>query len=68
MRSSDFQGGFSGMNRRNFLFGAAAAAAAATSAMTPLARAQDSATPDAATQAKLDRISLLTNNFDGLLP
>src|SRR6185437_926984 len=71
MRFSDIQRGFSGMNRRNFLFGAAAAAAA--SAMTPLVRAQGTATQGAATQgtadqAKLDRISLLTNNFDGLLP
>jgi len=49
------------MNRRDFLFGAAAAAAA--SAMSPLARAQE-----AATRAKLDRISLLTNDFSGLLP
>ncbi len=57
MRSCDFQCGFSGMNRRDFLFGSAAAA------MSRLAWAQD-----AATQAKLDRISLLTNNFDGLLP
>jgi hypothetical protein len=61
MRSSDFSCSFSGMNRRDFLFGAAAAAAA--SAMSPLARAQD-----AATRAKLDRISLLTNDFAGLLP
>ena len=61
MRSCDFQRGFSGMNRRDFLFGAAAAAAA--SAMSPLARAQE-----AATRAKLDRISLLTNDFYGLLP
>ena len=61
MRSSNFQRGFSGMNRRDFLFSSAAAAAAV--AMNPLARAQD-----AATSAKLDRISLLTNNFDGLLP
>ena len=61
MRFSDFQGGFSGMNRRDFLIGAAAAAAA--SAMSPQAGAQD-----AATRAKLDRISLLTNDFSGLLP
>ena len=53
--------GFFGMNRREFLF--CAAAAAATSAMSPLARAQE-----AATRAKLDRISLLTNDFYGLLP
>ena len=49
------------MKRRDFLFGAAAAAAA--SAMSPLAGAQE-----AATRAKLDRISLLTNDFYGLLP
>lgn len=49
------------MNRRDFLFCAAAAAAA--SAMSPLARAHE-----AATRAKLDRISLLTNDFYGLLP
>jgi secreted PhoX family phosphatase len=49
------------MNRRDFLSGATAAAAA--SAMSPLARAQE-----AATRAKLDRISLLTNDFYGLLP
>jgi len=56
----DFQCDFAGMNRRDFLFGVAAAAA---SAMSPLARAQE-----AATRAKLDRISLLTNDFEGLLP
>jgi sugar phosphate isomerase/epimerase len=57
VRSFYFQCGFSGMDRRDFLFGAAA------SAMSPLARAQD-----AATRGKLDRISLLTNDFSGLLP
>jgi len=61
MRSCDFQRGFSSMNRRDFLFGSAVAAAAF--AMSPLAGAQD-----AATRAKLDRISLLTNDFNGLLP
>ncbi len=59
MRSCDFQRGFSGINRRDFLFGAAAAAFA----ITRQARAQD-----AATRAKLDRISLLTNDFEGKLP
>src|SRR5262249_30786184 len=54
-----FSARFFGMNRRDFLFGAAAAA----SAMSPLARAQE-----ATTRAKLDRISLLTNDFNGLLP
>jgi Xylose isomerase-like TIM barrel len=61
MRSCDFQRGFSGLNRRDFLFGSAAAVAA--SAISRLAWAQD-----AATRAKLDRISLLTNDFEGLLP
>ena len=61
MKSREFQRGFPGMNRRDFLLGSAAAAAAV--AMNPLAEAQD-----AATRAKLDRISLLTNDFDGLLP
>ena len=61
MRSGDFQRGFSGLNRRDFLFGSAAAAAAF--GMSGLARAQD-----AATLAKLDRISLMTNDFDGTLP
>jgi hypothetical protein len=58
MRFCDFQRGFSGMNRRNFLFGSAAAASAISRA-----RAQD-----AATLAKLDRISLMTNDFDTILP
>jgi hypothetical protein len=61
MRSYDVQRGSSGMNRRDFLFGSAAAAAA--SIISRLAPAQD-----AATRAKLDRISLLTNDFEGLLP
>ncbi len=61
MRSGDFRRGFSGLNRRDFLFGSAAAAAAF--GMSGLARAQD-----AATLAKLDRISLMTNDFDGTLP
>ena len=61
MRSRDFQRGFFGMSRRDFLFGTAATAAA--SAMSGLALAQDSAT-----LAKLDRISLLTNDFSGILP
>src|SRR5215469_17302148 len=61
MRSCDFQRGFPGMNRRDFLFGSAVAAAAF--ATRHLAGAQD-----AATRAKLDRISLLTNDFYGLLP
>ncbi len=61
MRSSEFQRGFSGMNRRDFLLGSAAAAAA--SALSRPAGAQD-----AATDAKLDRISLLTNDFSDLLP
>ena len=46
------------MKRRDFLFGAAAVAAA----MRPLAA------QEAATRAKLERISLLTNDFYGLLP
>ena len=46
------------MNRREFLMGSAAAASAIR-----LARAQD-----AATLAKLDRISLMTNDFDAILP
>ena len=61
MRSGDFQHGFSGMNRRDFLVGSAATAAAF--GMSRLARAED-----AATRAKLDRISLMTNDFDGTLP
>ncbi|MFP5276730.1 MAG: sugar phosphate isomerase/epimerase family protein [Acidobacteriota bacterium] len=61
MTFSDFQRGGSGINRRHFLFGTAAAAAA--SAFGRLASAQA-----AATAAKLDRISLLTNDFNGLLP
>jgi Xylose isomerase-like TIM barrel/TAT (twin-arginine translocation) pathway signal sequence len=61
MRSDDLKRGFPGMNRRDFLFGSAAVAAAP--AISRLAWAQD-----AATRAKLDRISLLTNDFDGLLP
>jgi hypothetical protein len=61
MRSRDFQQGLFGMNRRDFLFGSAVAAA--VFATTPLVEAQD-----AATRAKLDRISLLTNDFEGLLP
>jgi hypothetical protein len=58
MSSCDFQRGFSGMNRRAFLFGSAAAASAIS-----LARAQD-----ASTLAKLDRISVMTNDFDAKLP
>jgi Xylose isomerase-like TIM barrel len=61
MRSTGFQRGFSMRSRRDFLFGSAAVAAA--SATNRLAWAQD-----AATRAKLDRISLMTNDFDGLLP
>jgi Xylose isomerase-like TIM barrel len=61
MRSNDLQRGISRMNRRNFLFGSTAAVAA--TAMSRLAPAQD-----AAVRAKLDRISLLTNDFEGLLP
>ena len=57
MRSCDFPRGFSGMKRRDFLFGSAAACALTQ------ARAQD-----AATRAKLDRISLMTNDFDTILP
>src|SRR5262245_33368046 len=57
MRPCDLQRGFSGMNRRDFLFGSAVAAAAL--ATRHLAGAQD-----AATRAKLDRISLLTNDFE----
>jgi hypothetical protein len=58
MRSCDFQRGLSGMNRRDFLFGSATAASAIS-----LARAQDTATP-----AKLDRISIMTNDFHSVLP
>jgi hypothetical protein len=61
MRSCDFQRGVPGVSRRDFLFGSAAAAAAL--ATSRLAGAQD-----AGTRAKLDRISLLTNDFNGLLP
>lgn len=61
MRSCDFQRGFFRMNRRDFLFGTAATAAA--SALSRMALGQDSAT-----LAKLDRISLLTNDFSGILP
>ncbi len=61
MRSCGFQRGISGINRRDFLIGSVATAAA--SAMSRPAPAQD-----AATRAKLDRISLLTNDFEGLLP
>ena len=61
MRSREFQRGFFGMNRRDFLFGTAATVAA--SALSRLALAQDSAT-----LAKLDRISLLTNDFSDTLP
>jgi xylose isomerase-like TIM barrel protein len=61
MRSWDFQRGFFGMDRRDFLFGTAATVAA--SALSHLALAQDSAT-----LAKLDRISLLTNDFSDTLP
>jgi len=56
MKSIDFERGVSGINRRQFLFGSAAAS------VIGLARAQD-----AATQAKLDRISLMTNDFDNIL-
>ena len=61
MSSSDFQRGFSGMNRRDFLFGSAAA-------VTALATSHFAGAQDAAIRAKLDRISLLTNDFEGLLP
>jgi len=58
MRSCDFQRGHSGMNRRAFLFGSAAALSA-----VGLVRAQDPAT-----RAKLGRISVMTNDFDTILP
>jgi hypothetical protein len=61
MRFCDLQRGFSGRNRRDFLLGSAAAAAGC--ATSRLAWGQD-----AAMRAKLDRISLLTNDFEGLLP
>lgn len=61
IKSFDLRHGVSGMNRRDFLFGAAAAAAAL--AISPLARAQDDAN-----SAKLKRISLMSNDFSGLLP
>lgn len=61
MRFCDFQRGFFGMSRRDFLFGTAATVAA--SALSRLALAQDSAT-----LAKLARISLLTNDFSDTLP
>ncbi len=61
MGSGDFQRRFSGMNRRDFLFGSAAAAAAFGTSRLALAK-------DAATLAKLNRISLMTNDFDGTLP
>ena len=60
MRFFDCHRGFSGMNRRDFLVGSAAAAA--VFAISHRAGAQD-----AATRAKLDRISLLTNDFEGSL-
>jgi len=65
MRFSDFQRGFSGMNRRDFLLGSAAAAAA--SSMSPLAGGQDVAPgQDAASHAKgLDRISVMTGMWSG---
>jgi hypothetical protein len=65
MRFRDFQRGFSGMNRRDFLLGSAAAAAA--SSMSPLAGGQD-VTPgqDDATRAKgLDRIAVMTSMWSG---
>jgi hypothetical protein len=58
MISCDFQRGFSRMSRRGFLLGSAAAAS-----VMRLARAQDTAT-----RAKLDRISVMTNDFDAVLP
>src|SRR5579883_1109719 len=58
MRSRDFPRGFAGLRRRDFLFGSAAAASAIS-----LARAQDTAT-----RAKLDRISVMSNDFDTILP
>lgn len=61
MRSWNFERGFFGMNRRDFLF--ASAAAVAASVTSPLSSAQD-----AVTRAKLERISLLTNDFEGILP
>ncbi len=61
MTSCESQRGFPGINRRNFLFGTAAAAA--TCALSRVAVAQD-----AGNRAKLDRISLLTNDFSGILP
>ena len=59
--SYDFQRGVAGISRREFLIGSAAAAAA-------IATSRVAGAQDAATRAKLDRISLLTNDFDGLLP
>ena len=59
--SCDSQRGVPGVTRRKFLIGSAAAAAAIATSRMAGAQA-------AATRAKLDRISLLTNDFDGLLP
>lgn len=61
MTFSDFRRGFSGMNRRDFLSGTAAVAA--TSALSRVALAEN-----AGNRAKLDRISLLTNDLSGILP
>ena len=58
MRYIDFHRGVPVMRRRDFLIGSAAAAS-----FLKVAQAQD-----AATRAKLDRISLMTNDFDEILP
>ena len=58
MRFRDRQRGFSGVNRRELLLAWASAAPAIS-----LARAQE-----AATLAKLNRISVMTNDFDAILP
>jgi sugar phosphate isomerase/epimerase len=58
MKSRAYPRASTGLSRREFLFGSAAAVSA-----TSLARAQD-----AATRAKLDRISVMTNDFDAILP
>jgi hypothetical protein len=58
MRHIDVRREFAALRRREFLMGFPVAAS-----LVKMARAQDSAT-----RAKLDRISLMTNDFDTILP
>jgi sugar phosphate isomerase/epimerase len=58
MRHIDFHREVPVMRRRDFMIGSVAAAS-----LVKVAQAQD-----AATRAKLDRISLMTNDFDEILP